>query len=88
MKANAGYSPFFIDWFKAFFGNWGVYLVKLGINLGIILLVLALIVCCVPPCLKSLFMKATVGQITVILHSPDADNEKPLAEINTAIEGS
>lgn len=83
--ANAGFQLFLTDWFTTFFGAWGGWAMKMLINLGIVLVVIALIFCCVFPCLREMCLKATVKQMSVTVRQVQDDDSAsvPLLEIQT-----
>lgn len=61
--ANAGRDNLSWDWFDLQLGKWGAWFAKLGIFLGVAVLIGGLLFCCVLPLLKSLIVKATVKQM-------------------------
>ncbi len=62
-KANSGKDNRMWDWFDLKLGAWGAWLAKLGMFLGVAILIGGLLFCCVLPILRSLVVKATARQI-------------------------
>lgn len=63
VKENAGADKNFSDWFASVFGSWRQWLIKIGIFVGIALLVFVLLFCCVVPFLRSMLVKAAAKQM-------------------------
>ncbi len=66
LKANAGRDGQTWDWFNLKLGTWGAWITKLGIFLGVAILIGGLLFCCVLPMLRSLVINATVKQMEMI----------------------
>ncbi len=63
LKTNAGTDSTMWDWFDLKLGAW---LAKLGMFLGVAVLIGGLLFCCVLPILRSLVVKATAKQIEML----------------------
>ncbi len=59
LKTNAGTDNKMWDWFDLKLGAWGAWLAKLGMFLGVAVIIGGLLFCCVLPILRSLAVKAT-----------------------------
>lgn len=66
VKANAGRDGKIWDWFDLNFGALGAWFAKLGMFLGVAILIGGLLFCCVLPILRSLVVKTTVKQMEVL----------------------
>ena len=66
ITTNAGRDQHIWDWIDVKFGAWGAWFVKLGMFLGVAILIGGLLFCCVLPLLRSLIINATVKQMGVI----------------------
>lgn len=66
ITTNAGRDQHIWDWIDVRFGAWGAWFVKLGMFLGVAILIGGLLFCCVLPLLRSLIINATVKQMGVI----------------------
>ncbi len=60
IELNAGRDGQTWDWFNLKLGTWGAWITKLGIFLGVAILIGGLLFCCVLPILRSLVINATV----------------------------
>lgn len=66
MATNAGRDEKMWDWFDLKLGAWGAWLAKMGMFLGVAILIGALLFCCVLPLLKSLIVKASTKQMEML----------------------
>jgi len=66
VKANAGRDEQVWDWLDLNFGALGAWFAKLGMFLGVAILIGGLLFCCVLPILRSLVVRTTVKQMEVL----------------------
>lgn len=64
-------------------GGWGAWLIKIGLTIGVVLHAVAIMLCCVFPCIKSLLVKAAVKQLPMIT---GADESGPKGKWTSVIE--
>ncbi|XP_019900097.2 syncytin-2-like isoform X1 [Esox lucius] len=63
VKDNAGSDAHTWDWLEMSLGQWRTTLTKVGIVIGIVLAVLAVVACCVIPLLRAFLTKTVVSQM-------------------------
>ena len=66
VKANAGRDSQMWDWFDLSFGAIGAWFAKLGMFLGVVILIGRSLFYCVLPILRSLVVKTTVKQMEML----------------------
>lgn len=54
VQENAGFTMFSTDWFIRLLGQWGGWLMKMTINIGVAFLVIAVVLCCTLPAVKEM----------------------------------
>lgn len=63
VKDNTGHDKHIWNWFDFNLGKWGAWLARIGIAMGIGLIVLFLMMCCVIPIVCLLITKTVSGQM-------------------------
>ncbi|MGL5101854.1 MAG: hypothetical protein ACRC6N_04835, partial [Plesiomonas sp.] len=87
ITANAGRDKALGTWFESMFGFWGKWLTKMGITIVVVLMISAILFCCVFPTLRSLLVKATARQM--LLHTElnvQHDSEALISTMITAMD--
>ncbi|XP_051501426.1 endogenous retrovirus group PABLB member 1 Env polyprotein-like [Myxocyprinus asiaticus] len=82
VKANAGRDNQMWDWFDLKLGEWEAWFAKLGMFLGIAIMIGGLLFCCVLPLLRSLIIKAMVKQMEMLRCQ---DNGRVILEGNQSV---
>ncbi len=60
---NAGADMHTWDWFNSLFGSWGQWLTKVGIIIGIVVVMFLLLFCCIVPFIRSMLASAAAKQM-------------------------
>ncbi len=60
---NAGADMHTWDWFNSLFGSWGQWLTKMGIIIGIVVVMFLLLFCCIVPFIRSMLASAAAKQM-------------------------
>ncbi len=53
----------YLDWFNSLFGSWGQWLTKMGIIIGIVVVMFLLLFCCIVPFIRSMLASAAAKQM-------------------------
>ncbi len=51
------------DWFNSLFGSWGQWFTKMGIIIGIVVVMFLLLFCCIVPFIRSMLASAAAKQM-------------------------
>lgn len=63
VQVDAGVDVHTWDWFNSLFGSWGQWLTKVGIIIGIVVVVFLLLFCCIVPFIRSMLASAAAKQM-------------------------